>query len=154
MTPVPAGRRFPRAPRRPLRRPGRGGPTPRRRTTISTPANATHLGCFLSDGSRLVNPQQLTAQELKLNQWVALDGRAFRIINMRGVGIAGRLVELSGHAPVYVGPGATLTGFDVLPPPCVDGDVSAEPSLPAPPHVKRRRATAGAGRNAPGRRGG
>jgi hypothetical protein len=106
----------------------------------------------LSDGSRLVNPTPLGPTELRLNQWVCLDGHAFRITNMRGIGISGRLVELSRHAPVYVRAGETLTGFEVAPPPAEDFLVVSAPDPPPPPRPKRRRAAPGAGPNAPGRR--
>lgn len=108
-------------------------------------------GWTLSDGSRLVNPRPLGPTELQLNQWVAVDGRAFRIINMRAVGVTGRLVELSRHAPVYVGAGDTMTGFTVAPPPPDGFAAVPAPALP-PVRPKRRRAAPGAGPTAPGRR--
>jgi hypothetical protein len=105
----------------------------------------------LSDGSRLVNPRPLGPTELQLNQWVAVDGRAVRIINMRAVGVTGRLVELSRHAPLYVGAGDTLTGFTVAPPP-PHGLTAVPAPDPPPARPKRRRAAPGAGPTAPGRR--
>lgn len=107
-------------------------------------------GWTLSDGLRLVNPRPLGPTELQLNQWVAVDGRAFRVINMRAVGVTGRLVELSRHSPVYVGAGDTMTGFAVAPPPPHGLTAVPEPDLP-PARPKCRRAAPGAGQTAPGR---
>jgi hypothetical protein len=110
----------------------------------------------LSDGSRLVNPEERAPNELHLNDWVSVDGRAYRITNLRQVGVTGRWVELAHHAPVYVKAGGTLTAFEVLPPPEPDeGDGPDEELPPAPANRGRRpRAAPGAGRDAPGRRGG
>jgi hypothetical protein len=98
-----------------------------------------------------VNPTPLKPTELQLNQWVCLDGQAFRITNMRAVGVTGRMVELAGHAPVYIRAGGTLIGFEVAPPP--PGDFHTVPAPDPPPaHPRRRRAAPGAGPTAPGRR--
>lgn len=129
--------------------------TPKERATISITTNAAEQrlhGWALSDGSRLVNPRQFGPNELKLNQWVAVDGHAFRIINMRAVGMTGRMVELSRHAPVYVPAGDTLTGFDVAPPPPEGFPTAPAPDPPPTARPKRRRAAPGAGPTAPGRR--
>lgn len=135
--------------------------THRRRTAISTltaiPLPRRHHGWALSDGSRLVNPQETAPNELRLNQWVSVDGRAYRITNMRQVAVTGRLVELAHHAPVYLSAGRTLMVFEVIPPPEEDEeDEPAAEHVPAPAAPARgrgRRAVPGAGRDAPGRRG-
>lgn len=103
-------------------------------------------GPALSDGSRLVRPVPLGPAELRLNMWVAVRGRAFRITNLRAVGGTGRLVELAGRDPVFLRSGEVLTGFEVEPP-------TEEDLLDMPPPVKpkRRRAVPGAGRTSPGR---
>jgi hypothetical protein len=94
---------------------------------------------------------------LHLNDWVSVDGRAYRITNLRQVAVTGRWVELAHHAPVYLAAGATLTAFEVLPPPepdeedTPDEEVARAPA--APKRGRGRRAAPGAGRDAPGRRG-
>lgn len=122
--------------------------------TISRTANAAEqrpYGWALPDGSRLVTPTPLGPTELQLRQWVCVNGRVFRIVNMRAIGVSGRLVELSGRAPVYLRAGETLTGFEVAPPSVEDFPAVPAPDL-APARPKRRRASPGAGRTAPGRR--
>jgi hypothetical protein len=91
---------------------------------------------------------------LHLNDWVSVDGRAYRITNLRQVAVTGRWVELAHHAPVYLPAGATLMVFEVVPPPQDDEeDAPAGVPLWAPAAPARhRRAAPGAGRNAPGRR--
>lgn len=69
----------------------------------------------LSDGSYLVNPEPRPPNALRLRQWVCLDGQAYRIVNMRQIGVGGRLVELTGHSPVYVSAADTLLVFSGLP---------------------------------------
>lgn len=69
----------------------------------------------LSDGPYLMNPEPRPPNALQLRQWVYLDGQAYRIVNMRQVGVGGRLVELTGHPPVYVSPADTLLVFTVAP---------------------------------------
>jgi hypothetical protein len=122
-------------------------------SSTTTAESRRHLGWALSDGSRLVNPRQLEPTQLKLRQWVAVDGHAYRITNLRAVGARGRLVELLRHAPVYVRAGETLTAFEIDPPAADDTPTVPAPA-PTPSRHKRRRAAPGAGQTAPGRRGG
>ncbi|WP_225846871.1 hypothetical protein [Streptomyces sp. HPF1205] len=74
-------------------------------------------GWALSDGSYLVNPEPRGPTALHLRQWVCLDGQAYRIVNLRQVGVGARLVELTGHPPVYVSATDTLLVFSVMPAP-------------------------------------
>ncbi|MEC3995134.1 hypothetical protein VSR01_16990 [Actinacidiphila sp. DG2A-62] len=107
----------------------------------------------MSDGSRLVNPQERGPNQLQLNDWVGVDGRAYRITNLRQVGVAGRMVDLAHHDPVYLAAGSKLTVFEVLPPPEPDDPGEELPSA-GPAQGAQDTSCAGGRPVRPGRRGG
>lgn len=107
----------------------------------------------MSDGSRLVNPEERAPNELHLNDWVSVGGGVYRITNMRQVGVTGRWVELAHHAPVYLPAGRTLRVFEVLPPSEPDEEDTPDAEPAAPKRGRGQRAVPGAGRDAPGRQG-
>ncbi|SEO55352.1 hypothetical protein [Actinacidiphila rubida] len=71
----------------------------------------------LPDGSQLTNPEPQPPSALQLGQWAYVDGRAYRIINMRQAAASSRVVEFHGHAPVLVTNGRPLRVFQVIPAP-------------------------------------
>lgn len=69
-----------------------------------------------TDTDPATNLVDLLPTAFRLGQHVLLNMRVHRIVNMRAIG-TGRLVELHGHAPIYVRADETLRIFTGDPPP-------------------------------------
>ncbi|WP_042404477.1 hypothetical protein [Streptacidiphilus carbonis] len=92
-----------------------GGPSQARATTPTLP-----------DGRRLVAPQPQLANSLELGMWISLEGRPYRITDMRSRMEGGRVLHLAGHAPHSMTSLATIPVYTVAEPVQPDRH-SAEP---------------------------